>query len=245
MADHTLSNSANRNSSTAVTQSEDNCFAKHDRVLYRLRWLRVRAVAYSYLLKFGNLGILVLWYKADWLHALCGMSFSLMYYVVPKIEEISAEAVTDEHQQKSPRCICSIYTLNPLARPEMHRIICVMLALGHMTDNDIKSFISQHVETAIVPRCIQDDVEMCTTNFAIQYQTETIPPFLQQLIDFCSSPSAISFDDPIFDGTGARISFLSLSSSNWQETLDVTLTLGHCINEDALHRINEDAQMIV
>jgi hypothetical protein len=129
--------------------------------------------------------------------------------------------------------VCSIYALNPRARPEMHRIICIMLGKGPLTDNQLRALISQHIDTADVPQCAQDDVRMLTVNFAFRHHTDVLPELLRQLMDFCSRPSAIRFDEPIIDGTGASIGFLVLSHVNWQQTLDVTMALAHRIDEDA------------
>ena len=50
-------------------------------------------------------------------------------------------------------------------------------------------------------------------------------------MDYCSRPSAILFDEPIIDGTGARIGFITLSREKWQETLE---ELGHQMTKDAV-----------
>jgi len=119
-----------------------------------------------------------------------------------------------------------------------------MLARGPLPDNQLRAFVSQHIETADVPHELltQEDVDMYTMNFAFEHQPSGLclpddnfmgPHLLRQLMDFCSRPWATSFEEPIVDGTGARVRFLSLDHMDWQHTLEVTLALGHRIREDA------------
>ena len=70
------------------------------------------------------------------------------------------------HPPDTHRCICSIYTLNQLARPDMHKVVCIMLATGPMSNNQLRGFIARHIVTGHVPQWSQEHVWMRTFNFA-------------------------------------------------------------------------------
>ena len=136
------------------------------------------------------------------------------------------------------RCICSIYTLNPLARPDMHRIVCIMLATGPMSNNQLRGFIARHIVTGHVPEWSHEhvpDVWMQTFDFAHRHGAgaDELSHLELQLIGMCSGPYATPFYEPIIDGFGGTVSLLVLSPVNFHATLSVIMALGDRMLADA------------
>ena len=136
------------------------------------------------------------------------------------------------------RYLCSIYSLNPLRRPDMHRVVCLLLAKTRICDDELRAFIAQHIDTADVPDWyhLSNDTEHAdvqTMNFALPLASYPMPALLTQLFDYCSRSPAIPFAQPLIDGTGVDVRFLSLEPSQWQETLEVGTKLGNSILTDS------------
>ncbi len=134
---------------------------------------------------------------------------------------------TPTPDQPGTRYLASIYSLNPTRRPEVHRVVCIMLLKAVVSDGDLKAFIAQHIATAIAP-CFRSccssatgDSEMSITNFAIPESTQPLPMVCRQLLDYCSRPAARRFHEPLLDGAGYTVGFLSLRPWEWQHTVDV------------------------
>ena len=124
-----------------------------------------------------------------------------------------------------PRYLASIYTLSPTCRPEMHKVVCILLMKALVWDGELRAFIEQHIETATVPRFHGADAVVHTMNFAIPTSTQPLPMLCQQLLDYCSRPAATRFQEPLVDGAGNTVGFLSLTEGEWQHTHDVALSL--------------------
>ena len=145
-------------------------------------------------------------------------------------------------ERPGTRYLASIYSLNPTCRPEVHRVVCIMLVKAVVSDGDLRAFIEQHIATAIAP-CFRsccssaaDDSEIYTTNFAIPESTQPLPMLCQQLLDYCSCPAATRFQDPLLDGAGYAVGFLSLRPWEFTHTFDVVRMLGDAIHFDSVAR---------
>jgi hypothetical protein len=130
------------------------------------------------------------------------------------------------------RYLCSVYTLDPLCRPEMHRVVCLLLAKAPISDDELRAFIAQHIDTATVPDCNHFS-ECYTMNFAQLHSTSTMPALLTQLLDYCSRTSATRFEEPLTDGAADNVGFLSLKPCDWQHTADVASALRERLLADA------------
>ena len=128
------------------------------------------------------------------------------------------------------RHLVTIYSLNPARRPDAHTVLCIMLHKGLLTDDDLRAFIEQHINTAILPeRTIGPDEHLRTYNFVISTSAVPLPALCQQLRDYCSRPQATRFQEPLLDGAGYTIGFLSLTPHDWEHTLEITDKLGEAL----------------
>ena len=117
----------------------------------------------------------------------------------------------------------------------MHRVICIMLAKGPISNDQLRLCIAQHIETADIPQCsrFSEETEMYTMNFNFVQSADVLPYLLTQLMEYCNSSSATRFDQPLVDGAGATVGFISLEPRSWQQILDVAMALGDRIQADA------------
>ena len=167
----------------------------------------------------------------------CARPFDIAYSSVTSMTRSTSsrssgatEHTGDKSRAASPRVryLCSTYTLDPSGRPEMNRVICLLLTRTRATDNEVRAFISQHIETGQIPEwphSLEGNDVMITRNFA--YVSAEFPnaALLDQLIDYCCGSEAIRFDDPLRDGNGASVGMLDLRKDQWQQTLDVSNAL--------------------
>ena len=132
------------------------------------------------------------------------------------------------------RYLVTVYSLNPARRPDAHKVVCIMLYKGLLRDDGLRAFIEEHINTAIVPvLTLGPDEYMGTTNFVIRTPAQPLPALCEQLRDYCSRPQATRFQEPLLDGAGYTIGFLSLEPDKWQDTRDVTTRLGEAVLHDA------------
>ena len=128
------------------------------------------------------------------------------------------------------RHLVTIYSLNPARRPDAHTVLCIMLHKGLLTDDDLRAVIEQHINTASLPeRTIGPDEHLQTYNFAIRTSAVPLPALCEQLRDYCSRPQATRFQEPLLDGAGYTIGFLSLTPHDWQHTREITDKLGEAL----------------
>ena len=116
----------------------------------------------------------------------------------------------------------------------MHRVVCLLLAKARIRDNDLRAFISHYIDTADVPDWLQahESDHRVTMNFALPLASSYVPFLLTQLFDCCDRSSATRFEEPLIDGTGAAVGFLSLEPWQWQQTLDVGSSLASAVLAD-------------
>ena len=132
--------------------------------------------------------------------------------------------------EQPTRHLVTIYSLNPARRPDAHTVLCIMLHKGLLTDDDLRAFIEQHINTAILPeRTIGPDEHLQTYNFAIRTAAVPLPALCEQLRDLCSRPQATRFQEPLLDGAGYTIGFLSMTPHGWEHTREITDKLGEAI----------------
>lgn len=129
------------------------------------------------------------------------------------------------------RHLVTIYSLNPARRPDAHTVLCIMLHKGLLTDDDLRAFIEQHINTAIVPELpeLPDFGYLQTMNFAIRTSAIPLPALCEQLRDYCSRPQATRFQEPLLDGAGYTIGFLSMTPHDWEHTREITDKLGEAL----------------
>ena len=129
------------------------------------------------------------------------------------------------------RHLVTIYSLNPARRPDAHTVVCIMLHKGLLTDDDLRAFIEQHINTAIPPNMrsfLGPDEHLRTYNFAIR-TSSGMPALCEQLRDYCSRPEATRFQEPLLDGAGYTIGFLSMTPRDWEHTREITDKLGEAL----------------
>ena len=132
--------------------------------------------------------------------------------------------------QAATRYLVTVYSLNPARRPDAHTVVCIMLYKGLLRDDGLRAFIEQHINTAIVPvLTLGPDESMQTMNFVIRTPAQPLPALCEQLRDYCSRPQATRFQEPLLDGAGYTIGFLSLEPDQWEHTRDVTDMLGEAM----------------
>ena len=128
------------------------------------------------------------------------------------------------------RYLVTVYSLNPARRPDAHTVVCIMLYKGLLRDDGLRAFIEQHINTAIVPECtIGPDEHLLTYNFVIRTSASPLPALCEQLRDYCSRPQATRFQEPLLDGAGYTIGFLSLTQHDWEHSREITDKLGEAI----------------
>ena len=128
------------------------------------------------------------------------------------------------------RYLVTVYSLNPARRPDAHTVVCIMLYKGLLSDDGLRAFIEEHINTAIVPvLTLGPDESMETTNFVIQTPAQPLPALCEQLRDYCLGPQAIRFQEPLLDGAGNTIGVLALSPNQWQHTCDVKNRLAEAV----------------
>ena len=130
------------------------------------------------------------------------------------------------------RHLVTIYSLNPAHRPDAHTVVCIMLHKGLLTDDDLRAFIEQHVNTAIPPDmrfCLGPDEHLATMNFVIRTSAVPLPALCEQIRGFCSSSQATRFQEPLLDGAGYTIGFLSLTPHQWEHTREIAWKLGEAL----------------
>ena len=125
-------------------------------------------------------------------------------------------------ERAATRYLVSVYALNPARRPDAHRVVCIMLHKGLLSDDGLRAFIEQHINTAIAPvLALGPDECMQTMNCAIRTSAVPLPALYEQLRDYCNRSEAIRFQEPLLDGAGYTIGVLSLEPNQWQHTCDV------------------------
>ena len=128
------------------------------------------------------------------------------------------------------RYLVAVYVLNPVHRPDAHTVVCLMLHKGLLTDDCLRAFIAQHIDTAIVPELILGSDElMQTMNCVIPTPEHLVPALYKQLRDYCTGPKATRFQEMLWDGAGYPVGFLSLESDQWQHTCDVASMLQEAV----------------
>ena len=141
----------------------------------------------------------------------------------PAAEQPTADRAATRH-------LLTIYSLNPARRPDAHTVLCIMLHKGLLTDDDLRAFIEQHINTAIVPEgTIGPDEHLHTYNFVIRTSASPLPALCEQLRDYCSRPQATRFQEPLLDGAGYTIGFLSMTQHDWEHSREITDKLGEAI----------------
>ena len=144
--------------------------------------------------------------------------------------------------QAATRYLVTVYSLNPARRPDAHTVLCIMLYKGLLRDDGLRAFIDQHINTAIVPELtLGPDESMETLNIVIPHPMETsdgvyaahpaIPALCEHLRDYCSRAQATRFQEPLLDGRGDTIGFLSLEPDQWQHTCDVRDGLAEALRQ--------------
>ena len=82
----------------------------------------------------------------------------------------------------------------------------------------------------MAPCCdIGPDEHLQTYNFVIRTSAVPLPALCQQLRDYCSRPQATRFQEPLLDGAGYTIGFLSLTPHDWEHTREITDKLGEAL----------------
>ena len=133
------------------------------------------------------------------------------------------------------RYLVTVYSLNPARRPDAHTVVCIMLHKGLLRDDGLRAFIEQHINTAILPvLTFGPDECMQTMNFVIHTPAQPLPTLCEQLRDYCSRPQATRFQEPLLDGAGYTIGFLSLGPEDWEHTREIADKLA-----EALQRFSE------
>ena len=130
------------------------------------------------------------------------------------------------------RYLVTVYSLNPARRPDAHTVVCIMLYKGLLSDDGLRAFIEEHINTAIVPvLTLGSDEAMQTTNIVIRSPAQPLPALCQQLRDYCSRPQATRFQESLLDGAGYTIGLLFLKPDEWQHTCDVTDMLATALRQ--------------
>ena len=128
------------------------------------------------------------------------------------------------------RYLVTVYSLNPARRPDAHTVVCIMLYKGLLSDDGLRAFIEEHINTAIVPvLTLGSDEAMQTMNIVIRSPAQPLPALCQQLRDYCSRPQATRFQEPLLDGAGYTIGFLSLTPHQWEHTREIAWKLGEAL----------------
>ena len=128
------------------------------------------------------------------------------------------------------RHLVTIYSLNPAQRPDAHTVVCIMLHKGMLTDDDLRAFIEQHINTATAPElALGPDELMQTMSCAILTSAVPLPALYEQLRDYCNGSQAIRFQEPLLDGAGYTIGFLSMGPADWEHTREIAWKLGEAI----------------
>ena len=148
-----------------------------------------------------------------------------------------------EHATEQPaanraatRYLVAVYSLNPASRPDAHTVACLMLHKGLLSDDGLRAFIQQHIETGIVPELTLSSDEFMQTMNCVTPSTarETrVPALFKQLREYCTRPQATRFQEPLLDGAGYTLGFLSLEPGQWQHTYDVATMLQETMQRDA------------
>jgi len=105
-----------------------------------------------------------------------------------------------------------------------------MLHRGLLSDDGLRPFIEQHIDTAIVPeRTFGSEELMQTMSFIVPTPAQSMPPLCEQLRLYCNSSRATRFQEPLLDGAGYTIGFLALEPDQWQHVRDVSTRLGEAV----------------
>ena len=132
------------------------------------------------------------------------------------------------------RYLVTVYSLNPARRPDAHTVVCIMLYKGLLSDDSLRAFIEEHINTANPPvLTLGSDEAMQTMNFVTHSPAQPLPALCQQLRDYCSRPQATRFQESLLDGAGYTIGLLSLTPDEWQHTCDVRDRLAAAVRQRA------------
>ena len=132
------------------------------------------------------------------------------------------------------RYLVTVYSLNPARRPDAHTVVCIMLHKGLLRDDGLRAFIEQHINTAIVPELtLGPDELMQTMNVAQRTSAAPLPALYEQLRDYCNRPQATRFQEPLLDGAGKTVGFLSLGPHDWEHTREITDKLAEALLRDS------------
>ena len=138
-----------------------------------------------------------------------------------KMSEHAAEQPAAD--RAATRYVVTVYSLNPARRPDAHTVVCIMLYKGLLSDDSLRAFIEEHINTAIPPvLTLGSDEAMQTMNIVTHSPAQPLPALCQQLRDYCSRPQATRFQESLLDGAGYTIGLLFLKPDEWQHTCDVT-----------------------
>ena len=136
-------------------------------------------------------------------------------------------------EQAATRYLVSVYALNPARRPDAHIVVCIMLHKGLLSDDGLRAFIEQHINTATAPElALGPDELMQTMSCAILTSACVMPALYQQLRDYCNGSQAIRFQEPLLDGAGYTIGFLSMGPADWEHTREIADKLAEALQRD-------------
>ena len=131
------------------------------------------------------------------------------------------------------RYLVTVYSLNPARRPDAHTVVCIMMYKGLLRDETLRAFIEDHIHTAIPPvLALGPGESMETMNFVIRTPAQPLPALCEQLRDYCSGPQAIRFQEPLLDGAGYTIGFLSMGPADWEHTREIADKLAEALQRD-------------
>ena len=139
------------------------------------------------------------------------------------------------------RYLVTVYSLNPARRPDAHTVVCIMLYKGPLSDDGLRAFIEEHINTAIVAvLTLGSDEAMQTMNFVIRTPGQPLPALCEQLRHYCSRPQATRFQESLLDGAGYTIGLLSLEPDQWQHTCDVRDKLAAAVLQSGGYQANAE-----
>jgi hypothetical protein len=137
-------------------------------------------------------------------------------------------------ERAATRYLVSVYALNPARRPDAHIVVCIMLHKGLLSDDGLRAFIEQHINTAIAPvLALGPDELMQTMNCAIRTSAVPLPALCEQLRDYCNGSQAIRFQEPLLDGAGYTIGFLSFGPEDWEHTREIADKLAEALQRSS------------